>query len=47
MCTSPEDSVLEKDEGFWSNNPSENPFADYFKVYVHYCSSDDFSGKIH
>jgi len=44
MCTSPEDSVLEKDEGFWSNNPSENPFADYFKVYVHYCSSDDFSG---
>jgi len=44
MCTSPEDSVLEKDDGFWSNNPNENPFADYFKVYIHYCSSDDFSG---
>jgi len=44
MCTSPEDSVLEKNEGLWSNNPEENPFADYFKVYVHYCSSDDFSG---
>jgi len=44
MCTSPEDSVLEKSEGLWSNNPEENPFADYFKVYVHYCSSDDFSG---
>jgi len=44
MCTSPEDSTIEKDEGFWSNNPNENPFADYFKVYVHYCSSDDFSG---
>jgi len=44
MCTSPEKSVLEKDDGFWSNNPNENPFADYFKVYIHYCSSDDFSG---
>jgi len=44
MCTTPEDSTLEKDDGFWSNNPNENPFADYFKVYIHYCSSDDFSG---
>ena len=45
MCTTPEDSTLEKDDGFWSINPNENPFADYFKVYIHYCSSDDFSGN--
>jgi len=44
MCTSPDEKILEKTDGLWSNNPNENPFADYFKVYVHYCSSDDYSG---
>merc|ERR1711892_501105 len=43
-CSGPNESVLEQNRGIWSDSRTENPFADYFKIYIHYCSSDDFAG---
>ena len=37
--------MLELTEGIWSSDAETNPFADYFKVYIHSCSNDDFSGE--
>ena len=36
--------MIEKIGGIWSKNPEVSPFANYFKVFIHYCSSDDFTG---
>ena len=46
-CSGPNESVLEQNGGIWSDNRTENPFADYFKIFIHYCSSDDFAGAFH
>ena len=35
--------MLELSEGIWSE-AEDNPFSDHFKVYIHSCSNDDFSG---
>jgi len=43
-CASPTEKVLEKTDAIWSDNPLVNPFADHFKVYLHYCSSDNYAG---
>jgi len=44
QCTAPKSQLLLKDDaGIWGPG-KDNPFADYFKVSVHYCSSDSFSG---
>jgi len=43
-CSSPSNPVLEQSDGIWSSNITENPFADYFKIFIHYCSSDSFAG---
>ena len=39
-----EESVLEQQGGIWSSNNVENPFAEHFKILIHYCSSDNFAG---
>ena len=44
-CTAAAETVLELTEGIWSSDAETNPFADYFKVYIHSCSNDDFSGE--
>lgn len=43
-CTASEEATIERTEGFWSEDPLINPFYDYFKVSLHYCSSDNFAG---
>ena len=43
-CSGPKESVLEQQGGIWSSNNTENPFADHFKIFIHYCSSDSFAG---
>lgn len=43
-CSASKDTVLELRDGIWSSNSDDNPFADYFKVYIHSCTNDDFSG---
>jgi hypothetical protein len=43
-CTGSRQEVIEREGGIWGSNPDKNPFHDYFKVYVHSCSSDSFSG---
>lgn len=42
-CTGPTETVLELSEGIWSE-AGDNPYTDHFKVYIHSCSNDDFSG---
>ena len=44
-CTGPSHTVLELSEGIWSE-AEDNPFSDHFKVYIHSCSNDDFSGAL-
>ena len=44
-CTGPGHTVLELSEGIWSE-AEDNPFSDHFKVYIHSCSNDDFSGVL-
>ena len=44
LCSGPKESVLEQEGGIWSSNNTENPFADHFKIFIHYCSSDSFAG---
>jgi len=43
-CTAPDQQVLDRRDGIWSSNPLINPFADHFKVYLHYCTSDNYAG---
>jgi len=43
-CTSPQQQFLEKNEGIWSSDFEVNPFVDHFKVYLHYCTSDNYAG---
>jgi hypothetical protein len=45
LCTAPGQDVLEREGGIWADDPATNPYHDYFKVYIHYCSSDAFSGE--
>ena len=45
-CTGPSVQVLELGDGIWSDTAHEdNPFSDHFKVFIHSCSNDDFSGE--
>jgi len=45
LCTSDTAPSKDKDKTMWSTDPEENPpFHDFGKVYVHYCSSDVWSG---
>eukprot|EP00090_Calanus_glacialis_P018040 TRINITY_DN2796_c0_g1_i5.p1 TRINITY_DN2796_c0_g1~~TRINITY_DN2796_c0_g1_i5.p1 ORF type:complete len:659 (-),score=174.49 TRINITY_DN2796_c0_g1_i5:130-2106(-) len=44
LCSGPKESVLEQQGGIWSSNNTENPFAEHFKIFIHYCSSDNFAG---
>ena len=44
LCSGPKESVLEQKGGIWSSNNTENPFAEHFKILIHYCSSDNFAG---
>jgi len=43
-CSPPEEAVKQMEDGIWSQNIRNNPFAVYFKVYLPSCSSDEFSG---
>merc|ERR1719264_2068683 len=43
-CTAPEKAEKRMSDGIWSKDRRNNPFADYFKVYLPSCSSDEFSG---
>ena len=43
-CTANLMPTIEKETTFWSQTSQENPFRDYAKAYVHYCSSDLWSG---
>ena len=44
-CTAAEKNVLDLSDGIWSSSQDDNPFSDYFKVYIHYCTNDDYSGQ--
>merc|ERR1712226_788395 len=43
-CTNSKDTFMSLSDGIWSSNHDDNPFSDHFKVYIHYCTNDDFSG---
>jgi len=43
-CTAAENNVMDLSDGIWSSSQDDNPFSDYFKVYIHYCTNDDYSG---
>lgn len=43
-CTTAENNVMDLSDGIWSSSQDDNPFSDYFKVYIHYCTNDDYSG---
>jgi len=46
LCTTDLRDTMELRGGWWSPNPDLNPaFHDYFKVFVHYCSSDIWNGN--
>lgn len=36
---------MDLSDGIWSSSQDDNPFSDYFKVYIHYCTNDDYSGE--
>ena len=44
-CTTAENNFMDLSDGIWSSNQDDNPFSDYFKVYIHYCTNDDYSGE--
>ena len=44
-CTTAENNFMDLSDGIWSSSQDDNPFSDYFKVYVHYCTNDDYSGE--
>jgi len=39
LCSSPAAPVVDKQGGIWSGS-----FSQYFKIFIHYCSSDSFAG---
>lgn len=43
-CSAPEDATRLLQDGLWSRETQNNPFANYFKVYLPSCTLDDFSG---
>lgn len=43
-CSAPLEVTKVQRDGVWSREKQNNPFADYFKIYVPSCSLDDFSG---
>jgi len=43
-CASPVQATKLQRDGVWSRERQNNPFADYFKIYLPSCSLDDFSG---
>eukprot|EP00094_Tigriopus_californicus_P009354 TCALIF_09019-PB protein Name:"Protein of unknown function" AED:0.11 eAED:0.12 QI:206/0.75/0.66/1/1/1/9/985/816 len=43
-CTSNERPSIQMDDGIWSQDKRNNPFADHFKVLLPSCSSDEFGG---
>jgi hypothetical protein len=43
-CAAPEDATRLLQDGLWSRETQNNPFANYFKVYLPPCTLDDFSG---
>lgn len=43
-CTSSQSSSIRMEDGIWSQDKRNNPFADHFKVLLPSCSSDEFGG---
>jgi len=43
-CEAPIDVTRIQNDGVWSREQQNNPFAEYFKIYLPSCSLDDFSG---
>jgi len=43
-CEAPIDVTRVQNDGVWSREQQNNPFAEYFKIYLPSCSLDDFSG---
>lgn len=46
LCSGPTSDVMKMDNsGIWHSDSTINPLADFFKVSLHYCSSDSFAGS--
>merc|ERR1711935_704658 len=43
-CVAPIDVTRLQTDGVWSREKQNNPFADYYKIYLPSCTLDDFSG---
>jgi len=43
-CAAPIDVTRLQTDGVWSREKQNNPFADYYKIYLPSCTLDDFSG---
>jgi len=43
-CAAPIDVTRIQTDGVWSREKQNNPFADYYKIYLPSCTLDDFSG---
>jgi hypothetical protein len=43
-CEAPIDVTRIQSDGVWSREQQNNPFAEYFKIYLPSCTLDDFSG---
>jgi len=43
-CEAPIDVTRLQRDGVWSREKQNNPFAEYFKIYLPSCTLDDFSG---
>jgi len=43
-CEAPIDVTRVQNDGVWSREQQNNPFAEYFKIYLPSCTLDDFSG---
>jgi len=43
-CEAPIDVTRIQSDGVWSRERQNNPFAEYFKIYLPSCTLDDFSG---
>jgi len=43
-CEAPKDVTRIQSDGIWSKEQQNNPFADYFKIFLPSCTLDDFSG---
>ena len=44
-CTAAENNFMVLSDGTDPSSQDDNPFSDYFKVYIHYCTNDDYSGE--